>query len=471
MIRRIVVVSAALALSHAAQAQRVVRGTVFDSLVTHAPLADAEVVVVGLGRSSLTDARGRFELDSMPAGRHQITFYHAILDSLSVGAGLLSIVVPDSGALSLALATPSSVTLYHRICTGRTAESTGLVLGRVRDVDTEATLGQASVTAAWTQWTVGKGGIQRTEQSVFAVTDSSGGYSLCGVPTDIPVAIRARSGEFQSGPAVVQYAAGSVVALRDFAISRMDSAARIRVAAASVGAGSLFDSLVVPRGSGRITGVVVTPDGRPLQGAQAAILGLPIATTTDSSGAFYLVGLPAGTQTVEVRAIGFAPSRRSTTLKSATSASMTIVLDQAITVLPEVSVLGQNERRDRSGFEFRRRQGIGYYLTREDIARRRVFDVPQLLYYAPHVRIVWDGSTNVVKFARGAMREGTVGTCDPEVFIDGSPAISMDDVRPADVRGIEVYANPAEVPALYRRGDTTCGVILIWTSPALKRRR
>jgi hypothetical protein len=47
----------------------------------------------------------------------------------------------------------------------------------------------------------------------------------------------------------------------------------------------------------------------------------------------------------------------------------------------------------------------------------------------------------------------------------------MDDVRPADVRGVELYANPADVPALYRRGANTCGAILIWTSPAPKRRR
>src|SRR5215510_10823167 len=90
----IVVVSGLSAPMARAQRAGVVSGTVYDSLITRAPLPDAEVVLVGVGRSAITDARGRFRIDSVPAGRHQITFYHPVLDSLSLGAGLFPLAVP-----------------------------------------------------------------------------------------------------------------------------------------------------------------------------------------------------------------------------------------------------------------------------------------------------------------------------------------------------------------------------------------
>ena len=49
----------------------------------------------------------------------------------------------------------------------------------------------------------------------------------------------------------------------------------------------------------------------------------------------------------------------------------------------------------------------------------------------------------------------------------------MNDVRPYDVRGIEVYPEKSSAPAQYRASslkdsglpDTHCAVILVWTKP------
>ena len=54
-----------------------VSGLIFDSLLTNAPLAGAEVTIVGRETTAITDARGAFSLSGVPAGAVTLRFYHA----------------------------------------------------------------------------------------------------------------------------------------------------------------------------------------------------------------------------------------------------------------------------------------------------------------------------------------------------------------------------------------------------------
>src|SRR5215207_4504316 len=63
-----------------------ITGTVYDSLVANGPLASAEVVVQGTDFVAVTDPSGRFRIDSVPAGRSVLRFYHPTLDSLGFAA-------------------------------------------------------------------------------------------------------------------------------------------------------------------------------------------------------------------------------------------------------------------------------------------------------------------------------------------------------------------------------------------------
>ena len=51
-----------------------VRGVVYDSLISAAPLEGAEVWIEGTNRTARTDADGRFELPAVAPGRHTLTF-------------------------------------------------------------------------------------------------------------------------------------------------------------------------------------------------------------------------------------------------------------------------------------------------------------------------------------------------------------------------------------------------------------
>ena len=58
--------------------------------------------------------------------------------------------------------------------------------------------------------------------------------------------------------------------------------------------------------------------------------------------------------------------------------------------------------------------------------------------------------------------------CAMRIVIDGvlmPDGFSIDDIRPADIYGLEIYSGPAAVPIQYStvRRDAVCGLLMVWT--------
>jgi hypothetical protein len=51
------------------------------------------------------------------------------------------------------------------------------------------------------------------------------------------------------------------------------------------------------------------------------------------------------------------------------------------------------------------------------------------------------------------------------------PDYSIDDVRPVDVRGIELYLGAATLPVEFSsvQPDAPCGIVMIWTKSGAER--
>ena len=72
----------------------------------------------------------------------------------------------------------------------------------------------------------------------------------------------------------------------------------------------------------------------------------------------------------------------------------------------------------------------------------------------------------------GALSGKGVSTlCSPAFWVDGFYVGGADQdevntaVRPVEIRGIELYVDPATAPTIYRRPEIACGIVLIWTKP------
>jgi carboxypeptidase family protein len=447
------------------QAQGRITGTVFDSLITNAPLAQATVMVVGTGLSRVTDARGRFQIDSVPAGRVQLTFFHPALDSVGMGAGTWDFDVATAGESEVKLGTPSAKTLRGTLCPGLAdSTNTGLLLGRVRDVDRGEPITGAHISTKWLEVVFGPRGPSAEKFEASAASLSSGAFALCAVPLDVPVFVRASIGDQVSGPVEI-FANSRPVLFQDLAISLSDSTARLSVDSALNAAPT--EEQARPPGTASLTGSVRDLNGRPVGGARVALHGGGGTVVANRDGTFRLADLPAGTQTLDVRAIGFTPARHAVHLASSASTDVNWALDRRAAQLPTVRVLG-GSRLDRNGFRARARAGHGSFLNEAQIAAMGGATGMDVLRRAPGLTLEYRTiSRRTIRVP--TLRSSDGRRCVPNLFVDGG--IWMDGwdqvgnfLMKADILAIEVYASTFTIPPQFDR-HTSCGSVVIWTRP------
>jgi hypothetical protein len=260
---------------------------------------------------------------------------------------------------------------------------------------------------------------------------------------------------------------------RDFNIPR--GAAAITVVPTGISDASNRDvgkKEIVPtrRGRARLTGLVYDRSGRPLNGAQLHIWGSDASTSTDDAGRFSLNALPAGTQTLEARQIGYAPKRVPVDLSSDRTTSVVVSLDKIADVLSEVKVYGEPSALSKKleGFRQRMRAGWGRFFTRADIQKRGPIRFTDMLVGLPGVTVQPVGA-----FGYQLVPSIRSTHCGVTIVLDGHrlPRFLSGDYDDLNsyvwldqVVGIEVYSNGLGAPAEYG-GWSTCPVVLIWTSP------
>lgn len=444
-------------------AQGRITGSVYDSLITNAPLAQATVVVVGTNLSRVTDARGRFVIDSAPVGHVQLTFFHSVLDSVGMGAGTWALDVAAANESVVKLATPSGQTLRGTLCPGLADSSnTGLVMGRVRDVDRGEPITGARISTRWLEVLFGPRGPSAEKFETSAASVSSGAFALCAVPLDVPVFVRASIGDQVSGPVEI-YANSRPVLFQDLAISLADSTARLSVDSALNAAPT--EDQRRPPGTATLSGRVQDVNGRPVGGARVALHGGGVTAVAQRDGTFRLADLPAGTQTLDVRAIGFTPARRTVDLASNTSTAVNWALDRRAAALPTVRVLGSS-RLDRNGFRARAREGRGSFVTEAQIAKMGGATGMDVLRRAPGLTLEYRYSNRrSVRVVTMRSLEGR--RCIPNLYVDGGLWFDgweqvANFLMKADIQAIEVYSSTFTVPPQFDRHNG-CGSVVIWT--------
>lgn len=153
-------------------------------------------------------------------------------------------------------------------------------------------------------------------------------------------------------------------------------------------------------------------------------------------------------------------------------------LDPDAILLAPLEVIAWSERPENAmleGFQRRLRSGLGTFITREDIERRKPSLVTDMLREVPGINVASSGygTRPVVRIERVRNRD-----CTTQIFVDGflvnRRAMGLDGYRPIDFRiddavspnsveGIEIYKGLGTVPAEFLNPDAVCGVIAIWT--------
>jgi hypothetical protein len=214
---------------------------------------------------------------------------------------------------------------------------------------------------------------------------------------------------------------------------------------------------------GALRGVVADSAGAPIVGADVGILSLHKLTRSDDHGRFAFEKIPVGSVEVSVRRIGYEPQKLQATVSNTLEFSFNVTLVPQAAMLDPLDVSAKRRHIAIEGFHERRIQGIGSYVTRDDITARNANQLSDVLRMMSGVQIVRTRSGFGLRFASAA---GGRRDCPPTLWIDGqrAPGIEIDELPVNDVEGIELYRGTATTPPQFTYGSgAQCGTVVVWT--------
>ncbi len=182
-----------------------------------------------------------------------------------------------------------------------------------------------------------------------------------------------------------------------------------------------------------------------------------------SQGRFVLSKLGAGAHRVEIRAIGYRPHLLELTLVEDQVLEREFAMVFTGERLSDIAVEARNSKLlpRFADFERRRVNGMGTYVTRDEIKSRGYTRMADALRTVQGVRVNCgpvDCSIHMVRSAAG---------CFPTYYVDGRLARSFaESTAISDVQGIEVYRGGSQTPGEFAGDGAMCGVIVIWTRAA-----
>ena len=461
-----------------ATAQIPLRGLAYDSLHGR-PLSGAFVGIAGMNVSAISDSLGRFVLPNVPKGTHRVVMQHDVLDAIGLSAAGARAVVNGEGD-SVIVSVPSFATLWRAAC-GREAPSaadSGFVFGTVARGGRPVPA--AVVTVSWLDLSMDSTKTVRQRQKVMEVdADSTGNFSLCGVPTSTGLSVRSHVGTTYGVWTDVPPLDKERIARRDLSIVAGSAPMRFDVPTTTVFTGR------VRRES----------TDSPLADAEVRIAELGLSATTNARGEFRITGVTPGTHTVQVRQIGFTFSDQRIEFGS-DPVDRTLVMSR-ITTLDSINVTasnyGPNDTTMRI-FEENQRAGVGKFWSRADLEKAGDRRMSDLLGQLPGTRAQsgpsgqgWilpsrAGATKGMSINAGGSqmgcdaprqdnRGGSVSPCAtacyPHVYLDGidiSPieVPNINRFTPKEFEGIEYYATASQVPKKYSRlTKVSCGVLVL----------
>ena len=446
------------------------QGVAVDS-IHGAPLVNAIIQLSGTDRLAITDSLGRFLVDSVKPGSYKVEVDHPILDTLGILLSTAPMQFAANEVTRVLIAVPSQEFLAARFCPpARRALGPGVLVGRVREPDSEVAAVGARVSLVWydpdpalvsnLQVKVNKAPRVRE-----ATVGEDGTYRLCGLPEKYEGKLQAQRKDGGTTAEVVITQEDGLLALRSMSVAPL--------AVAATKTDSAGNTVKLAKGSARVLGRVTNKQGAPVANARVTLNGTGAATLTRANGEFVLDSLPAGTQAITVRHLGYAPTEVTVELSSRAPARANVQMGPFVPELAPMEVVSRLEQGlDRVGWTSRKRgASTGYFITPEQIESRKATQFTDLLTTTPGIRVQGSMGRMFITATRTAGRQGCVN-----VFVDGSrwqqlEAGDLDSfVRPQDVAAIEVYPGGGSMPVEFQSSGGDCAAVVVWTKLNVNRR-
>lgn len=414
------------------------------------------------------DAKGHYQLDSLPAGRYMIQLNHRVLDSLELALPAEELFVVAGKTIDVPFNLPSGADLREAVCRGLTVRrGTGAVFGRVVDADDEHPLANADVAISWTELAVDRKTLRaNAEQHDGSVrTGPRGEYRICNIPTGSWVLIQLQYAGHAGNAVRVSVSGDEAVVVRNLSMSVADAptlatldsiGATVRGLDSEPTADDTVPQLLLT-GNASVSGIVRGAEGQPLPDVEIRVVNARPTTRTDAVGHYTLSGLPGGTQLLAVRRIGYLIGDVAVELRSGRVAHQDVVLRRVVS-LDSLNVVAK-KRKPFADFEYRRRNNpMGRFVTAKDIDRVHPTEMGIYIQRLGGFQIFGVGPE--ARVYSSSARSGRPSCGEANVVIDGVDQAQVNTVPPSEIAAMEVYAEAASAPGQYR---AECGLILIWT--------
>ncbi len=440
-----------------------VRGFVADS-VRGGSLIAAYIELLPTGRQALTNDRGEFRLDSIPAGsNYRIHVAHPMLDTIGIALTTPAFSLKAGDVEELTLAVPSATTLVTMFCPpAMRARGASALVGFVRDPDTGAPIDSVTVSLVYDDDVAG---LAKRPVIRIAKLDSTGRYKICGLPAQMSGRVQLIRSSTHSAEIPVKTDASLPLALRSMGMSLSTQ----HIAAGTDSAGRAIRRL---HGPATVTGRILSQSGTPIAGARVQMDETAAAAVTGADGRFTLDSVPTGTQTVSVRKLGYNVTDKAVEVSVNVPASVSIVMQNYIPTLEAVvSVAQRDVDKEKIGFTRRRRQGMGVYREGDEIPRG-TSSLATALSTIPGIRIERNSSAGI----EGVNITGAGGPNACMTFVvDGVPwredtgnSSISDYVRPEELQAIELYSASTVPPEFALSPMSNCQVLVLWTSRKIR---
>ncbi len=456
-------------------------GTVVDS-TRGRPLAGATVRLVNTTFEATSDGAGRFQLAGSMDGDYRVTFTAPRLDSLGYVPAAVPVALHVGRTASVTLAVPPESTIVEQLCPDSEAPpGSRVVLGVVHAAATAASPAPTALRVSWHDTTAAAPGALAEQLALLgmktrtaaAPLDSAGRYLMCGVPVGPRLLVQAVRGEMLVATATLRFAPGGVRAGdRYYSMSR---GTRIWRQDLVVGATAAEPGAIAVQAVDRLT-------GKPVATAVVSVEGAERTAVTNDAGRAVLADVPPGSQMLAVRRIGYQMLERVVNVPAGDTLRLGAqALEPAPFVLDTAVVTAKAEHRwlDLVGFERRRKQGLGEFLTRPEFERFAPTTVHDVLRHVPSVYIQpnphygrgfpADYRKYVIQFRRTGSRLPGAPACPVALYLDGvylgtDATVNVDDiVEEHDLQAVEAYSGGAETPPEFNASGAECGVLAFWT--------
>jgi hypothetical protein len=448
----------------------ILQGVAMDSLHGE-PLIGALISVEGTARLAITDSLGRFLIDSIQPGTRRILVDHPILDTLGISLVTPALTFGANELTHAVIPVPTGEFLVNLFCpAARRTLGPGALVGRVREPDSDSAAVGARVSLVWydpdppglpANLRVGK----KPPRVREATVGPDGTYRLCGLPDKYEGKLQAQRKDGGATAEVTVTQDGGLLSLRSMSVAALPAVATRDSAGATV--------VQQPRGTARVFGKVVNRNGAPVAGARVGLMGTSAATITRANGDFVLDSLPAGTQAIVVRQIGYRPTEVAVDLSSRTPARVTVQLGVFVPELSPVEVVSRrDEGLQKVGFLDRKRTAAtGYFIGPEQLEKRNAMKFTDILRSTPGIRVTEQNGHATVTSTRSAQASGCV-----TMYVDGAQWQQLEPgdldsfVQPNEVAAIEVYSG-ASVPPQFSQAGQNCAAVVVWTKTRVQSRR